>query len=1227
MSHAIDYIPMDRRQALAHGRDLPERTQGAALFADISGFTTLAEELARELGPLRGAEELAIHLNRVYDAIVGDLHRFGGSVVGFSGDAITCWLDGDDGRRAAACGLAIQGTMSQFASVVTFSGRTITLAVKVAIATGPVRRFVVGDPAYTRIDALTGRTLEHMAAAETHAARGEVLLTEDTATAVADLIDIAEWRSDATTGERFAVLAALKQAVDERPWPALDPAAIPEETAGEWLLPPVLERLHTGRGEFLAELRPAVALFLRFAGIQYDSDPDAPDRLDIWIREASHVLQRYDGSLLQLTIGDKGSYLYAAFGAPIAHEDDGARAINAALELRTLADRLPFLQPVQIGVTRGRMRTGAYGGETRRTYGVLGDAVNLAARLMAAAQNGEILVSEAVRTETGNLFEWESLPDMRVKGKQEPVALARLIGRARPQQIALHEPQYALPMIGRAAELERISAALDQVLHGRGQIVGVTAEAGMGKSRFTAEIVRMALARGLDGLGGECQSYGTNTSYLVWQPIWRGFFGLDATLAVDEQIRQVEAQLARIDPVLVARLPLLAAVLQLPIPENELTQSFSAKARKASLEALLADCMRVRATGQPLLLVLEDCHWLDPLSQDLIDVVGRAIENLPVLLVLVYRPPDSQRGQALRVFQLPYFSEIALTDFDAKEAEQLIGMKVRQFFGEDTAVPETFVKNITTRAAGNPFYIEELLNYLQDLNIRPTDSERLAQLELPVSIHSLILSRIDQLNERQQITLRVASVIGRLFRAAMLWGVYPELGEFTQVEHDLNVLSDLELTPLDMPAPELVYLFKHVMTQEVAYESLPFATRALFHEQIGGFIESAYAGSLDQLVDLLAFHFDHSENTDKRRFWLLRAGQAAQADYANATAVDYYERVLPLLTDTERVETLFELGQVLDVTGDWDAAEARYREALAQAQAEAHGRYEVRCEIAIGELSRKQSHYADASDRFDRARGLAEAQADLSGVAKALVCLGSLALYQGAFEPAGDYYRQSLALRRQLGDVRNVANVLNNLGILAASQGKLEEAFALFEESLAARRTLGDRWALANSLNNLGQLALDRAQPQAARPYLDEAIALQREVGDKWGLGNSLLTLSNALQAGGELEAAGHALRESLAINRELDDRWMLAYVLESAAQLAARRDAGVAALRLAGAGSMLREQIGAPLPPQEQQTLDARLAGVRATLADSVAQQAREQGRALGLDGALALAQQVSNL
>ena len=1216
METPIAYIPTDRLHALADGVTLSDRTHGAALFADISGFTPLTEALARELGPQRGAEELTRHLNLVYDALIGELQRYGGSVISFSGDAITCWFEGDVGLLATACALSMQQTMRRFTSVPLPSGQSLALAMKVAVSTGPARRFLVGDPNVQVIDALAGAILDQLAAAEHQAGKGEVVLDPAAVAALADRVRIAEWRVD-ESGQRFGVVSDIVKPVSPAPWAPVRGDALSDGQVRPWLLPAVYERLSSGQGEFLAELRPAVALFLLFGGIDYDADEEAHTRLDTYIRAVQGVVARYEGSLLQLTIGDKGSYLYVAFGAPLAHEDDVVRASSAALELRSLKGDFPYIHDVRIGISRGRMRTGAYGGAMRRTYGVLGDDVNLAARLMQAAALGQILASRAAYQGAEAEFEWERLPDIRVKGKVEPVAIFSLIGSRERRAVRLQEPEYALPMVGREAELKVAEQRIGQMLGGHGQIVGVTGEAGIGKSRLVAETIRRAFERQIVGYGGECLSYGTHTSYLVWHSIWRSFFGADPAWEVEKQVKVLTRQLRVIDAALVPRLPLLGAALNLPIPDNDLTQGFDAQLRKTSLESLLVDCVRGRARMTPTMFVLEDCHWLDPLSHDLLEAIGRAIADVPVLIVMAYRPPEMQLLQAPRVSQLPHFTEIRLTSFTPQEAEELIRLKLERFFGPHVAAPRDVVDRIVARAEGNPFYIEELLNYLQDRGIDPQDSRALEQLDLPASLHSLILARIDQVTERQKTTLRVASVVGRLFKAAVLWGAYPPLGGPQPVKADLDALSRLELTSLDAE-PELTYIFKHIVTQEVAYESLPFATRAVLHGHIAQYIEGSYPQAPEQQVDLLAFHYDRSENEPKKREYLLKAGEAAQGRYANTPAIDYYQRVLRLLPAAQQVPVLLKMGQVLEVVGQWDESLDAYRQALNLARDLGDRQAQARSQAATGELLRKRGRYDEAGQWLAQARAGFETLGDESGVGLTLHYAGSLATQQGNTEAARALYGESLAIRRKLGDKPQIANLLSNLGIVARLRGEYASAHSLHEEALAIRRELKDRRAVGVSLNNLGFVASEQGNYAEARAWLEEAVALNREVGDKQNTAIALNNLGNVVRSQGDYAAASALYRESIILYRELGDRWALAYVLEDTGVLAVLQSRADRALRLVEAALSLRETIGAPRSSVEQEKLERALEPAREALSDAEQEACRAQGRQMSLDQAI---------
>ncbi|NUM47509.1 MAG: tetratricopeptide repeat protein [Anaerolineales bacterium] len=1138
--------------ALSQGRAMPDRVEGAALFADISGFTPLTEALVREFGPQRGAEELTRQLNQVYDALVSELHRYQGSVITFSGDAITCWFDEDSGILAATCALEMQEAMKRFAKITIPSphrdGQAIqvSLAMKAAVAVGTARRFVVGDPKLQLMDVLAGTTLDRLAAGEHQANKGEVVLDQAAADALEGEVVVREWREDHETGEKYAVVEGLLGSVTMM-FPEKEfTVTLPDEVIKDWLLPPVYERLRRGQGDFLAELRPAMALFVRFGGIDYDDDEKAGEKLDAYIRWAQNVLAAYDGYLLQLTVGDKGSYLMAAVGAPVAHEDDAVRAVSAALKLVQLPEALSYIQFVQIGIAMGRTRAGAYGGKARRTYGVMGDDVNLAARLMQAAPVGQILVSEPVREATGNVFSWEPLPPMRVKGKAEPVNVSRAVGLRPRRTFRLQVPEYKLPMVGRESHLAFLQETLAQTQTGKGQIVALIGEAGVGKTRLLAEVIRLSSEQKLVGLGGECESFGTETSYLVWQPIWRGFFGIDPAWSLGEQVRALETQLMQIDPGLVQRLPLLGAVLNLPIPDNDLTQSFDARLRKNSLEALLVDCLEARAQTTPLLIVLEDCQWIDSLSHDLLESLGRAVMALPVLFLTTMRPPEIERLQEARISKLPNYSEIRLHAFDTDEAKQLISLKLAQFEVMMRAFPQKITNRIIERAEGNPFYIEELLNYL----FNQKDTELSLTLDLPTSLHSLILSRLDQLTESQKTTLKVASVIGRLFRVTLLWGAYPGLGEQARVQADLQALNQMQLTSLDPSEPELAYFFRQIVTQEVAYESLPFSTRATLHSQLAHSIEEEYPESIDQFVELLAFHYLRGQEWEKSLRYNLLAAQTAQREFANEAAMLACQRALdsasrlPDDRDTcqERITVHEILGDVQTLTGKYDDALENY--ATARVIVADLPRYSTQtCHLAdlcrkISEVYERRSEYETAFEWLEK--GLKYLNEEEPTVEAAKIYLlgagvyhrqgknheamswsekswelasqiatreGQRVMAQTSYLQGAIHYRlgnlwgavascqKSVRLYEEIDEVPGRARALNNLAIAFNDLGNWEQASEAYHKGLEVNQQIGNIQEQGFIANNLATIHLDRGEWEDAAQLFKESNEIWKQLG------------------------------------------------------------------------------------------------------------------------------------
>jgi predicted ATPase/class 3 adenylate cyclase len=963
------------------------------------------------------------------------------------------------------------------------------------------------------------------------------------------------------------------------------------ETLRCWLMPAIYARLQAGLGEFLTELRPAVALFLRFQGIDYALD-GAAAQLDAYVRWTQGVLSRYAGTLLQITIGDKGSYLYATFGAPTAHEDDARRTAMAAIELLS-PPQATGIVATQIGISQGVMRVGTYGGPTRRTYGVQGREANLAARLMQQAAPGEILVSGRVRAASTaipgvsqvDIFDVEPLVPVYLKGLPDPVPVFRLASE-RGQAVQLTEPLYRLPIVGRAAELGLAGDRLAQALQGHGQIIGITAEAGIGKSRLVAEVIRLARRNGLRVFGGACQSYGTTTTYLVWGPIWQGFFELNLAWSHHRQERWLAGQIQNLAPTRLEAIPLLGPLLGLSLPENDFTRTLEPQFRQSALHELLLECVRAAAReaheeGTGLLFVLEDLHWIDAASHDLLEQLAQEIADLPVLIVLAYRPPELLRLPSARVEALLHFTRVALAPLSDNESQQVIHAKLAQLLPDrQGAVPRTLIDRVIAQAQGNPFYLAELLHYLRDRGIDPWDGAAVAALELPASLHTLVLSRIDQRSERQRATLKVASVVGRQFLFAWLHGAYPALGSAEQLRADLNELADLDLTPLDTPEPELSYLFKHIVTHDVAYDSLTTQAQARLHEQLARYLERLDA---DRFVDLLAFHYGRSGLRDKTLHYLERAAQKAQRGYANEVALSYYRAALALeerwqwrqaeaealhiLGRREEEQTaLLALEQLLDAAiftvaylwgqyhealGSYPDAQAAGERALAAAQLSGTLVDQARSLALLGLIARRQGDYERAKDWYMAALALfpqeafagdAEAQA----LAQSLNGLGIVQRQQGNFAEARASYERAGQVCTLSNDLRGQADSLNGLGVTAYYQRDLVAALAYHHQALGIRQMIGDRAGQGISLLNLAQVNCDSGTYGQAEQYYLAALAIQQAVGNRWEEVNIWNGLGVLHQELGNLSEAKSYLQRGLALSREIGDSAGEAYLLSN---------------------------------------------------------------------------------
>jgi class 3 adenylate cyclase/tetratricopeptide (TPR) repeat protein len=868
------------------------RFPAAVLFADISGFTALAERLG-EGGPA-GAEQLTTILNTYFGQLIDLITIHGGDVVKFAGDGLLAvWPAGDEDlptvtRRAAQCGLVVQATLHNYPAAA-----GVRLALRVGIGAGPVFAVQIGG-VYGRWELMiAGQPLTEMSTAERRAQPGEVLL----APAAWSLIDGSAIGQPAG-GPRLAAtlpgepapamrLDTMRVPLPLRGMPAMAVPAGAEQALRPFIPGAIITRLAAGQTGWLAELRRVTVIFLNLPDMNH-SVPQALDQGQAIMQALQTALYRYEGSINKLNVDDKGVTLVAALGLPpLAHEDDAARGVLAALAMQ---DRLRDLGVrCAIGVATGRAFCGEVGNATRREYTMVGGVVNLAARLMQAAP-GDILCDAPTYQAAQVLVTFDALPPVIVKGRAEPVPVYRPHGEA---PLVVRPPT---AIVGRVAEQAVLTDQLQGLLRRRqGGVVVIEGEAGIGKSRLVEELGRQATTLGVRVLLGAGDAIERATSYHAWRPIFQQVFQLD-TLPDDGDMRRAQVRTHLGTDSRQARLaPLLNAVLPLDLPDTELTAQMSGQVRADNTRELLLGLLRAAVRRQPTVLILEDAHWLDSASWALALAASRQIH--PLLLVVATRPLGEPLPTEYRqLLEAGDLHRLRLEGLSPQDTITLIGQRLGV-----TRLPDPVVALIRERAEGHPFFSEELAFALRDsgliqisggvCRVAP-DAGDLRALDFPDTVQGVITSRIDRLTAQQQLTLKVASVIGRVFAYRILRDIHPIEADRARLADDLSTLARLDLTPLDVPPPELSYIFKHIITREVAYNLMLFAQRRELHRATAAWYEQAYSEDLAPFYALLAHHWSKAEVTDKALEYLEKAGAQALRTGAYQEAGGFFTQAL-----------------------------------------------------------------------------------------------------------------------------------------------------------------------------------------------------------------------------------------------------------------------------------------------------------------------------------------------
>ncbi|HEY7529051.1 MAG TPA: adenylate/guanylate cyclase domain-containing protein [Gemmatimonadota bacterium] len=863
----------------------------------------------------------------------------------------------------------------------------------------------------------------------------------------------------------------------------MEPEAAVEATrrtdAAEIPLPPELRaKIESVRGELAGERREVAVIFADLSGFTALSERMDPEEVTVLVNrllsQLSAEVHRYEGYVDKF-IGDA---VMALFGAPVAHENDAERAVLASLAMldviRRYNETADSPLALKIGINLGEVVAGHIGSGLRMQYTVIGDTVNVASRLEGKAAPNSILVTDAVHGRLGGRFEVEGLPPLQVKGREEPLKVHAIVGfrdvRPRPDASGL------TPFVGRDPELARVTSLLDALVHGRGGALFVEGEAGAGKSRLVQE----ALAGRRGGLAEIEIAFSPVALPGQRPPLERilrkltdAFGGGDplarALALADED---AERHRAGIEDLLDPRAPETAAAG----PDQVSTDPAAARENRwAALAALL----RRAAADHPVLLVLEDVHWIDEGTREFLDRVSPTLVQAPVGLLLNGRPS----AEAWR----PGWAEVLeLAPLGAAAADALLRNLL-----EDVAGPDR--RELARRAQGNPLFLEELA---RDVSARPG---HVVGAALPGTLQGLLVSRVDRLEPPRRLLLQMAAVLGSEFPTRLLerlFALEPQPVTFRAALAGLE--TDAFLAPV--LNGEERHRFHQALVRDAAYGAMLLRIRRVLHESAARLGEEHYAGCIEREAAFFAHHWWEAGAPLQAAPHLWTAGRAAADNHELAEAERHLGRAAEAWApdgapadDPERAAFLETFGGVLLHRGRLDDAEARFR-GLA-------------------------------------ALGAERAQPDWE--ARGLEHLGRLAWYRGRLDEARELFESGLA-KLPADEGRISADLHNDLGIVYYYRGMEAEAFAQHERALRLREELGDRLGMAKSWSNIGNLLLHfRDDPEGAREHYRRGLELARDVGNRQMMSATTSNLGGVALELGDWEAALAAYRDVARLQEE----------------------------------------------------------------------------------------------
>lgn len=1068
------FIPRALFPLLKEGRECCVQ-KGCVLFADLAGFTNLTENLT--LIGKEGAEELTKILNSFFDRMIDIILENGGDVIRFGGDAMTIFFPSPI-EKALKTSLVLQKECSNFQNVHTKAG-IFSLGMKIGVSYGDVTLGIVGNKTIGFDYFASGDALDKSAEAEHHAQKGEVLVHPE----CSSFIDETRFNL-IKTKDGFLKVESEKIPSETEDKFLFDDAFIPEEDQLLDFLPAyVKEKAEIEEQKLVGEHRRTTTLFLRFSNLDC-SNLENINKIKTIYSEIASSVKKYGGIINKIDMGDKGSKILALFGSPLSLENQEEFGVRCSLEIIENKVLQQLDCDLSIGMTTSNLFSAYVGSNKRREFTVMGDGINLAARLMTANLPSKIIVNEAVYQKTKDVFEYDSYEPISVKGKSEKIKVFS------PLRIK-EGLQEVGSFIGREKESEEVLNVLSNP--DSPPLISIIAPSGMGKSDFLLRIKGIFDDKGDETIYTKLAPYDKEKFFTPLKNVISHCINLE--LRDGEQAKEV------IQKSLLERdknyLPLFNDLFKLQIEENSYTKPLTSKERKEIFFAIVSRILLNSLTQNQHYIFIDHIDYADPSTIEFLLLFSEDLRETKSKILFTLREENLENFN--EILEKSYI--IKLPPFSKSDIESYLVQ--REGFASPTEFLLDFLLN---KSGGNPKFLSEIVSIMKSQELAfigpsgkfEVDEDKLSSTTFPDTLSALFLSKVEGLSEEEKSIVRAASVLGTSFSIETLSSLTDKPPE--ALVSKIKELETTSLIKMDTWGTRLYASFSDNLLREAVYNSLNFELRRELHLKVATFLEREGATS-PRALPVLARHYENGGDDQKALYYLYESAKYSKSIYDYRSCFEYLSRYvstaekncLSLSNNSQFLDAFLMLAEVQQELGRIKEAGICFEKIIEEIKELSP--IKVKSLSRLADNKRREGDLKASLELYEKALEGAKELKDESLQCLIFLYSGVPLAMSGKMGKAMDYFQRAEILAEKLKDHPSLVYALMNRGLVEYFRGKLEGAksFLLKAREIASENNL--KSYLAHITGNLAQIYFEMGEYQRALEICKEAEDVSRQFG------------------------------------------------------------------------------------------------------------------------------------